>query len=871
MSEKKVVAGLSLRADQFKQELAEVRQLEQQAADGGEAFALSFSDGFTRIEGAMHKASATLSSNGEVSKKTFNETIQLLGKLEAAAEAGGKSIEDAPEAIRQAFEIANQQITAVSAQMQVNAVNSAAMRTRFMEAGAQAANLSTQLAAVADQEKRTADNALEVNEKFADIPERIEEIRKAGEKTFDEQVEDLEDLAKELKVAEKAYKKMGDEGAQALAALRPKADAVAAAIAEMAAKAVSSTGRIDDAVKRTDRGFADLAKQISTNPKEAAEALPKVAGFVVTLRNEIEKARAAGGPVTAEAIANLKRFEEQLSRSKVEVGNLKREIDKQVAGVADARQAWQGLDGVISDVAGRFGKVGTAAIGGFAAFKEGYGVGKEIAASIGTDFSAMEQSIEKFIEKAKKVNPAMLDWLTGAGSFEAVRASIQLTKAQYEGYTSAVLAGVEGIDDLKAHTEQFGEIARAHNVILGEGTEGMKLASQAKREGAGDLDQYVRSLGLASEAAKVHNQLVKVGSEGERLWNEIREKGKTSLSDMVKAIKDAQPVIDAFLTKTKEEINAERELQDALNNTTKLRVQALQFEKEQAELVAQQEKVEDGLTASIRNKLAEITASMVVKEGREIPLTKLQISQLQVLLAQNLSLTETEKKKIQAWIDQLSAVEKLRQGERELLAQRIQYELLVNRTVVADAEHAAVVDTKTRTIRNAAGATDDLVTATKSHNKTVAEGTGLNIRWSDKADQSRVSAETSAEAMQKLAGTQASSATEVDRAATAVNKLGTELPKVTVGATQAAEPTQKLGDNAAAAAPELEKVIDSIAKLGVSPETVTGVENLAAAMAALVGHVRALVAMKDDATTALDALGQAAERAAGEGDVEEVA
>jgi len=870
MSEKKVVAGLSLRADQFKQELEEVRALEKKASDEGEAFALSFSEGFARIEERSQKMSATLVAGGDVSKKTFNETIAVLAKLEAAATAGGKSIEEAPESIRKAFSIANQQLTAVAAQMQVNAANTEAMRARFMEAGAAAAGLTTQLAAASEQQKIAGERAQEVAEKFGDIPDRINEIREAGDKTFDEQAEDLKEVAEELEDARKAYTKMGEQGAKALAELKPKAEQVKDAIADLTAKSETSTGRIRDSVLVADRAFADLAKQIRNNPKEAVEALPKVAGAVVQLRKEVEKARAAGGPVPPQAIATLERFQAELARAKQEVGNLKREIDKQTAGVTDASQAWQGFDGVINNVAGQFGKLGAGVVGGMAALKEGWGVGKQIAAALGTDFSAMEQAIDKFVAKAKNVNPALLDWITGVGSFQDVRAAVQLSKEQYEGYTSAIIAGVGEIDNLKAHTEQFGAISLAHGVILKEGNEGQKLANQAKRDGAGDLDQYVRALGLASEAAKVHNELVKFGAEGERLWNEIRAQGKGNLVDLAKAINDSAAAIKELTAKTKEEIQAETELQAALNNTTKMRLQALEFEKQQAELVAQQEKVEDGLTASIRNKLAEITASMVVKEGREIPLTKLQISQLEQLLAQNLSLTETERKKIQAWVEQLKTVENLRQGERELLAQRIQYELLVNRTVVADEAHRSTLDKKTNTIRNAAGATDDLTKSTERQNAASDKGTELNIRWSEKADQTKVSAESSAEAMKRLAGTQASSATEIDRAATSADHLGAALPKVGDASGKVEQPVKHLGESAAATAPELGKVSEAVAKLDVSEATVASVERLSSAMASLVVNVRDLVAIRNDVESSLDALGQAAERAAGSGE-EEVA
>jgi len=857
MSEKKVVAGLSLDAGQFKQELEAVRAIEAQAAAGGEAFARSFSQGFELIEARSRKMSATIAEGGKVSERQFSELVATLQQLKIAAEAGGKSIEEAPEPIRKAFDVARQQIVAVAGGMQQTAAETARMREEFMAAGRELAGLATSaevateaLGRMSDAERRAADLAEEIGKKFGDVPDRIEEIRAAGDKTFGEQADDLERIAKELEVAEKAYKKLGDVGAPALAKVRVESERVEQALKEVAAAAETHGAQISDAGLVAARSMENLAKQIRANPKEAVEQLPKAVGAVIQLRNAIEQAKAAGGPVDPGAVAQLQRFEAQLGKTKQQIGTLKREIDQQTAGVTSASQAWQGMDSVVDRVAGRFGKVGAAAVGGFAALKEGWAIGTSIAQSIGTDFSAMEQAVAKFEAKAKQVNPAMLDWLTGTGSFEAVRASITLTKEQFEGYNSAILAGIEDIGAYKARTQEFTEIHAAHTKILAEGAEGQRLATQAKRDGGGVMEDYVRSLGLASEAAKVHNKLVAAGAEGERLWVEIREKGKGTLVDLALAIRNAGVAITELTKKTKEQVTAEQELRDAVNDTSGARERAHKWELDQAKLIAEQEKATDGLTQSIRNKLAEIVASMTVAEGREIPLTKMQISQLEQLLSRNITLTEAERKKIQGRIDQLKAVESLTQGERELLAQDIKIDLQRNTSLQVGEQHRAVLDKTTRTISNVAAETGKLGEQ--------------QMRVATTADKAEAAAAKLAGGFGRLGG-------DAKGVETGVRAAGEGLSEAAKGIELAAGPTEKLSKVTVTLGDGLGKVADAASRmeaasphLAIAPETIESLAHFDRELASIAGHLTSIIQQAPDAAKGLAAVGTAATTATGE-------
>lgn len=490
----------------------------------------------------------------------------------------------------------------------------------------------------------------------------------------------------DIKKVEKAFDDMGDAGAKV---------------------ATPVTRALDFIQKGLDRYETKLAQGKSVTSRDVTAMVQQW----THLSSTIDESGLAIQDFPDEVQRALAKAEAQVKKVTAEFGKMDDAVRDNTANAKIAGDSWPGLGNALEGMGGKVGTA-TAKFGLYtAALSEGWQMGKKLAAGMGTDFSAMEQAVDSFVSKAKSVNSTFLSWMTGDGSFESVRASIALTKEQLEGYNSTVLAGITDLGDYKDRTVELNQIQAAHAVILAEGIEGQKLASQAKRDAAGVLKDYIVSLDMASEAAKVHNTLLKYGAEGEQLWNEIRVQGKGGLLELAQAISDNSGRIAELTRKTLDQVEAERALQEAVNDTSASIERRLAMEKQQAELIANQEKVEDSLTASLRNKLAEISASMVVKEGKEIPLTKLQISQFESLLAGTVGLTDAERKRHIELVAKLKTVETMSQYQREELAREIQRQLLINTATFTDEAHRVVLDKKTKTISNAAAESEKLNSA----------------------------------------------------------------------------------------------------------------------------------------------------------------
>jgi hypothetical protein len=433
------------------------------------------------------------------------------------------------------------------------------------------------------------------------------------------------------------------------------------------------------------------------------------------LREVMEEIERTTGALPAEFQAAFQTAAKQVSETTTRVANLSDGVADQAGLLKEGQAQWRGFGNELNAVLGPMGKFQAGAIAGFAALQQGWQIGTEIAKALGTDFQAMNETMDAFKEKAKVVNSSILSWLSGAGSFADLRASLTLTKTEFEGYNSALIAGVKDLGNYKEKTAELNEIAAAHAIILAEGIEGQRLANQAKVDGNGVLDNYIVALNVASDAAKVHHELAKQGAEGDRLWAEIREKGKGSVVDLAAAIKSYGDEIAELTGKTKAQIAAEKALQDALNDTDALTLKRLEHDKQQAELINRQTQEENKLTDQIRAKIAEIIASLAMAEGRGIPLAQLQIKQLQELIALGPKLTDAEREQLNALLEKLKAIEKLNGMERE----RLVMELQASTALAATAEATGKV-------------------------------TEASIKWSDATKSGKLSAEEAAEAMKNL-------------------------------------------------------------------------------------------------------------------------
>jgi hypothetical protein len=453
---------------------------------------------------------------------------------------------------------------------------------------------------------------------------------------------------------------------------RQEVDKVRKAFEDFGDEGKKSAQKVVDATEGLQRGIDKVEKKITqgklvtvrdvaemrVNYERFGDAVEDVFGSIANAPQELQKAH--------------KLAADQLERVRVEAVKTAKAMEDQKAVTNEAGAAYRGLGKELQEASGKFGGAAASFGLGMKAMSEGWQIGTQVAKAIGTDFTAMNGFIEEATVKMRTLNTAVIDLVNGQGSFSNLRASIALNKAELEGFTSAQLAGIKGIGDYKNHTAEFNKIAELHNSILKEGAEGQRLATQAKRDANGDLENYVVALNVASDAAKVHNDLLKKGEEGQRLWNEVKEKGKGNLVDLAQAISDYRSQIDQLVRKTDEQVAAERRLQTALNDTTALTKVRGDQDQQQAELINRQTQSENALVDQIRAKIAEIQASISAQK-ENLPLTQLQIKQLQELLNLGPQLTASERAAIAALVEKLKTIETMSGVEKEGLKIQMQH------------------------------------------------------------------------------------------------------------------------------------------------------------------------------------------------------
>lgn len=474
MSENALVTSLAVNTAGA---IAPLKQLEGQAKDSDASLAAMANSAATALEEIGEKggrAYQRLAEGGTVSKAAFDGLARSADDLRQEVLERFGAIEKAPEEFQNAIRVAEQSVRDLSAEMARSAKETAALREEFTAA-------EKALEALNEEQARAAKLLADVNDKYSETQKEIDEIRTSSEKTFTDQRKLLEKIQEELKQQETQYKKLGTEGAPALLRIRQEAERVDTALKQLGDEAETSSGKLRDGAIRADKAFEDFTRTLAENPKEALEQFPKVAAAVIQYRQEIERARDAGGPVDQAAIDRLKQFETRLDSAKQEAGQFKREIDKATAGVTDASGAWQGFDSVINNIAGRFGKLGLAVVGGFAALKEGLGIGNQVAEAIGTDFSTMEKAAGNFKSTLASVTAALTTdglsaaWLQLRAGFKNFGDDLLSSGHAMDGFNALVKMGVDRAVALKVAQNDLVTISQSYELAVKGGTEALQL------------------------------------------------------------------------------------------------------------------------------------------------------------------------------------------------------------------------------------------------------------------------------------------------------------------------------------------------------------------------------------------------------------
>lgn len=491
-----------------------------------------------------------------------------------------------------------------------------------------------------------------------------------------------------------------DAGRQEIEKIRAAAEAVGPS-------GTKSAQAMTDAFSNIERAADRVEKKISEGKTVTVRDGNLMLQQFTLLKNEIDRAFGSLNKAPAEIQAAFKVAESQFGATTTKVREMTSAMKDQSATIKGAAGEWSGFSDQFRKMLGPAGElvVSIGAVGG--ALTEGINIGMQFNKAIGADMSGAEQAAGELKDKIRLV---IEQWAQGVVTMTdnsgGIRKAISLTANEFKGLEAVQAALGHELENYKDHMVEVGRAEQLYGQIQKDSEIGSQLLGKARKEGAGVLGEYMTSMELAGTIEQTHQKLVKLGSEGQRLWNEIYADGKGKLVDIVVAIENHKTAIADVTKLTKEEITAQEGLEKALNDTAAARVKAIDIEKKQVDLVVNQEKVEDGLTNSIRNKLGEINASMQVKEGREIPLTLLQIAQLETMVKGTMGLSDAERNHLQATIAKLKGVEAMTQGQRELLASNIQYDLSVNASFKADAAHVVVLDKKTHSAKNAAAGVD---------------------------------------------------------------------------------------------------------------------------------------------------------------------
>ena len=486
-SDRKVVASFALDAAQAKQNLDDLRAAEERFTAEGKTLASSLSGGFEDVEDRVGKAFKRLSEGGSVSQAEFDRIVSKLGAVREAAEATGVPIEQLPAEIQSGFGIANQQVQALADAMEAARERTAAVREEFIETNAVT--------------RRAAELAEEVAEKYGEIPERIDDIRSASDRTFDEQRRDLEAIEKALNDEARALDRLGDVGEPALRRVRTESERVEKALKELSEESTGASGKVRDGFIRTERALQDLGESVDdVSPKMAAD-FARAGVQVDRLRADIEAARKTGGVVTDEQLARLSQFEKKLESSRGEVENLTDSLGEMKDRTKEGGENWSGLGDAIGKAAGPMGA--TVAKAGMisAALKEGWELGMKFNEWVGTDLSLLEEFLDR---TAKKTGIVIREW--AAGLFELGR----LVKEVFtfgEGYEDRVL---KVYDEFKTTISEAASKVRDLDATLAAEEEAQKRAAAAAKATA-EAEELARQ---AAEKLKEEKRRLKEEIDG---------------------------------------------------------------------------------------------------------------------------------------------------------------------------------------------------------------------------------------------------------------------------------------------------------------------------------------------------------------------
>jgi chromosome segregation ATPase len=563
-----------------------------------------------RLEELSTKARASLArldDGGKVSQSNFDALAAKADAITTTVATAFGSIEAAPEEFRQAVELADQQVRDLSTAMETNAKKTERLREEYSRTTNAAEDFGVAIDATADalkaleeEQEQAAELAKKVADKFGDTAEKIDDIKKASDQTFPDQEAALKRIESELTQQVKAHEKLGDVGGEAVRTLKNELFKVETALKEVGAAGAAGLGRVRDATITTDRAFEEFSNALRTNPKEAAEQFGKLVGAVVSLRNEIKKLEAEGGPVSQEQLDKLKQYEARMQAAGLEANQLKREIDQTTTAVAGSAGAWTGLDAQLEGAIGKLGKVGVAMLGAAAAMKESWSIGMQLNQVFGTDMSEWEKTVERFGAKVNAIIKAVSDSAVNTGRLLVAVAKGDVEEIQ-KAFNDLNDSGNALIKAQKEALTKYGADWDALHPKIDAATEKVKEHKTAVEEAIGSIESMTGALDKQNAARRTGVDLL----ENEIALRENERRGNEQAALHAQAATKVQAGLSESMRNT---INNLRDMIPAWDENT------AKVDDMNASLRADIELYEDGISPAHEKRLRELTALLAAYE-----------------------------------------------------------------------------------------------------------------------------------------------------------------------------------------------------------------------------------------------------------------
>lgn len=410
-----------------------------------------------------------------------------------------------------------------------------AEETRATEDAAAEAAVSVDVTAeaLAALEKESAKLAGSVREKFGEIPEEIDRIREASDRTFDEQHEDLEKILKTLKEEEAALKKTGDVGERAMRDLATQTKRVETAIDALARESVSSSSLMRDAQIRANRAFEEYEAALKSNSPKIQSQFGSIVLAVKALRDQQEAARREGGVVTDEQNAKVDEYVRRLEGAKVKIREITDELSDQKVELDETGTKWNGIGGLVERMfpsmgpgIAKFGLL-AAAVGAAAGAIVG------LAKAIGIDLQPTTAIIDDLRGRVGRLWKEVFEgWATFDNRSHEAIAALRLTSDAFAGLAIVEADAGRELDNYKEKAAQLEVIALADARAFAQGEETQKLWNRARAEASGSVDLLTAAVQRLNPIFDAHAKLVAAGKDGEKAWSDLHVTHTTTIEQL---------------------------------------------------------------------------------------------------------------------------------------------------------------------------------------------------------------------------------------------------------------------------------------------------------------------------------------------------